>query len=134
MRVVDPLYPTKVDPVELHRALELLAEGVFEIRIPKAGRHRTIRGYFNDREAAAQAAAKWSGSVPAVYITLNPVNPALLARAADLLPHAGAATWLAPGIAADIPFARPDASLAELADRNGDMAAAAQAWRNAAQG
>ena len=85
MRVVDPLYPTKVDPVELHRALELLAEGVFEIRIPKAGRHRTIRGYFNDREAAAQAAAKWSGSVPAVYITLNPVNPALLARASNRL-------------------------------------------------
>jgi phosphoserine phosphatase len=58
----------------------------------------------------------------------NPANPALtpalLARAADLLPHAGAATWLAPGIAADIPFARPDAPLAELADRIRDALAA----------
>ncbi len=45
------------------------------------------------------------------------LTPAMLARAADLLPHAGATTWLAPGIAADIPFARPDAPLAELADR-----------------
>ena len=52
------------------------------------------------------------------------LTPALLARAADLLPHAGAGIWLAPGIAADIPFARPDASLAELADRIRDTLAA----------
>jgi phosphoserine phosphatase len=45
------------------------------------------------------------------------LTPAMLARAADLLPHAGATTWLASGIAADIPFARPDAPLADLADR-----------------
>lgn len=85
MRVVDPLYQTRADPAELRRALALLVEGVFEIRIPKAGRHRTIRGYFNDLEAAAREAAKWSGNVPAIYVTLNPVNPALLALASNRL-------------------------------------------------
>jgi phosphoserine phosphatase len=51
----------------------------------------------------------------------NPARPALtgplLARAADALPHAAAAVWLNPGIAADIPFARPDAGLAVIAGR-----------------
>lgn len=45
------------------------------------------------------------------------LSPALLARASAALPHPGAAIWLNPGIAADIPFARPDATLAEIADR-----------------
>lgn len=45
------------------------------------------------------------------------LTPAVLARAADALPHAGASMWLAAGIAADIPFARPDAPLSALADR-----------------
>lgn len=39
------------------------------------------------------------------------MDAALLSRAADALPHAGAPLWLDPGIAADIPFARPDAPL-----------------------
>jgi phosphoserine phosphatase len=41
----------------------------------------------------------------------------LLARAADALPHPGAAAWLNRGIAADLPFARPDTTLAAIADR-----------------
>ena len=45
------------------------------------------------------------------------LSPALLARASDLLPHPGAAMWLAPGIAADVPFARPDIPLADIAER-----------------
>lgn len=45
------------------------------------------------------------------------LSPVLLARASDVLPHSGAAIWLNPGIAADIPFARPDATLAEIAER-----------------
>ena len=45
------------------------------------------------------------------------LTPAVLARAADALPHPGAASWLAAGIAADIPFARPDTTLADLAQR-----------------
>lgn len=45
------------------------------------------------------------------------LTPAVLARAADALPHPGAALWLAAGIAADIPFARPDTTLADLSQR-----------------
>jgi phosphoserine phosphatase len=45
------------------------------------------------------------------------LSPAMLARAGAVLPHAGAAIWLNPGIAADLPFARPDATLAEIAER-----------------
>ncbi|BBF91386.1 phosphoserine phosphatase SerB [Blastochloris tepida] len=51
----------------------------------------------------------------------NPAAPAvdgaLLARAADALPHPGGPDWLAPGIAADLPFARPDTDLAAIAAR-----------------
>jgi phosphoserine phosphatase len=45
------------------------------------------------------------------------VDAALIAAASDALPHAGAAAWLASGIAADIPFARPDAPLEAIAER-----------------
>jgi hypothetical protein len=41
----------------------------------------TISGYFNDFQKLANAAGELSGNVPAVYVTLNPVNPKLLARA-----------------------------------------------------
>ena len=66
-------------------ALALLHEpdSVFEIRIPKAGRAGTIAGYFNDVEKAAAAIARYDHKVPGIYVTLNPVNPALLARAAN---------------------------------------------------
>jgi phosphoserine phosphatase len=44
----------------------------------------------------------------------NPARPAvdqaLVAAVSDVLPHANAAVWLNPGIAADVPFARPDGS------------------------
>ena len=56
---------------------------VWELRIPKAGRAGTVSGYFNDPEAFAKAVLKYSGKVPGVYFTLNPVNPALLARASN---------------------------------------------------
>lgn len=86
MNVVDiDRAASRADLDEIRRALALLVDGVFEIRIPKAGRHRTIRGYFNELETAARAVSAWSGKVPAVYLTLNPVNPALLARASNRL-------------------------------------------------
>jgi hypothetical protein len=43
----------------------------------------TISGYFDDFNKLAKVAAKISGQAPAVYITLNPVNPALLARSVN---------------------------------------------------
>ncbi|MBN9062225.1 MAG: phosphoserine phosphatase SerB [Rhizobiales bacterium 65-9] len=59
----------------------------------------------------------------------NPAAPvldgALLARAADALPHAAAAAWLDPGVAADIPFTRPDADLKTVSDRLRDAIAGA---------
>jgi phosphoserine phosphatase len=45
------------------------------------------------------------------------VDAALLAAAAAVLPHPGAALWLNSGIAADISFARPDAPLGEITAR-----------------
>ncbi len=62
---------------------------VIEIRCPKAGKYgKTLAGYFDDAETAAREAAKLSnsnynngnGKVPAIYITLNKINPDLLAR------------------------------------------------------
>ena len=55
-------------------------DGVVEIRVLKAGKLRTVSGYFNDGDAAAKAAEYWSGKAPGVYITMNPVSPDLLAR------------------------------------------------------
>jgi hypothetical protein len=83
MRLVQPDESSRmhVDHHELRRALAVLTQDVFEVRIPKAGRYRTVRGYFNDLTAAEKAVAGWNGQAPAIYLTLNPVNPALLARA-----------------------------------------------------
>jgi hypothetical protein len=58
---------------------------VHEVRIPKAGHRGTISGYFNSPEALAEAVLPLDGTVPGIYITLNPCNPALLARAANRL-------------------------------------------------
>jgi hypothetical protein len=58
---------------------------VQEVRIPKAGRRGTLSGYFNNPELVVEAALRLDRTVEAIYITLNPVNPALLARAANRL-------------------------------------------------
>ena len=70
--------------VEIRRFLDLLLEPgqVSELR----GLHTkqgTVSGYFDDMGKLAQAAQSLSGKAPAVYMTLNPVNPELLARAAN---------------------------------------------------
>lgn len=64
----------------------LLTDGqVVELRVMNVdGRtNRTDSGYFDNLDALAAAAARYSGRAPAVYMTLNPVHPALLARAAN---------------------------------------------------
>jgi hypothetical protein len=64
----------------------LMAPGdVHEARILKAGRRGTISGYFDDVESLATAVLALDGEVPGVYLTLNPCNPVLLARAANRL-------------------------------------------------
>ncbi|MGA8595761.1 MAG: hypothetical protein WB676_13675 [Bryobacteraceae bacterium] len=59
--------------------------GVHEVRIPKAGRFGTISGCFDDPEKLAAAVEEFDGCYPAIYISLNPCNPALLARADNRL-------------------------------------------------
>lgn len=77
-----------MNPDEITKALDILVEPeqVFEIRIlePKRGNRytpRVIYGYFNDPAKVPDALAglRLTGS-KGVYVTLNPVNPALLAR------------------------------------------------------
>ncbi len=84
------------DAAEVARALALLhpAGHTFELRVPNARNVRyngradprpgTAFGFFNSADAALAAlpaleAAEW----PAVYVSLNPVTPALLARASN---------------------------------------------------
>src|SRR5262249_10407498 len=73
------------DLVTIHRTLTLLHEpgSVVELRILNAGRNGTVSGYFTDRDKLAASAAQWSGQAPGVYVTLNPCNSDLLARAAN---------------------------------------------------
>lgn len=67
--------------------LALLIEpgSVCEIRIPRVGgkKNRTIAGYFDNLDAAVAAVEQLDrrNDIPAIYATLNPVKPALLARA-----------------------------------------------------
>jgi hypothetical protein len=70
---------------EILRAYHLLMRrgDVREVRIPKADRRGTISGYFNNPELLVEAVLRLDGVVEGIYITLNPVNPALLARAAN---------------------------------------------------
>lgn len=77
--------------IDVKRFLELLhPDGVFEVRSldcpeRRGGKFRsTASGYFLDH-AAAEAAIRRLELLepPAIYVTLNPVNPALLARATN---------------------------------------------------
>lgn len=68
--------------------------GVHELRVPKAGKHRTWSGYFDDiAEFTTEAARLDRLGVPGVYFTVNPVLPALLARSANTaVPYAESTT------------------------------------------
>jgi hypothetical protein len=70
---------------EILRACRLLmAPGaVHELRIPKAGKERTISGYFDSPEKMAEAVMKLDGKYAGIYMTLNPCKPELLARACN---------------------------------------------------
>jgi hypothetical protein len=71
----------RADRAEIGRTLGLLYEpgDVVELRAP-GSRQGTLSGYFDDMAALAAAGAELSGTVSAVYVTLNPVKRALLAR------------------------------------------------------
>src|SRR5438445_7432429 len=59
----------------LEAALSLLFQpgDVVELRAPGSRRHGTISGYFTDFGRLAEACRGFSGTVPGVYVTLNPV-------------------------------------------------------------
>ena len=83
------------DPAEIRFALAVLFEpgAVVELRIPHTGRTRTVSGYFDDMDALTRAAARWSGRARGIYVTLNPIQPALLARAHNrAIPYAETTT------------------------------------------
>src|SRR5438552_4146512 len=84
----------RADRAEIGRALGLLIEPgkVAEVRVPNANGGGTVAGYFDDPGKLARAAAQWSGQAPGVYVTLNPVQGSLLARARNrTISHAKAA-------------------------------------------
>jgi hypothetical protein len=73
------------DPTEIARAINVLfaPESVVELRAMDVPKQATVSGYFDGqhRERLIQAAVEISGKAPGVYVTLNPVDPTLLARA-----------------------------------------------------
>lgn len=85
-----------------HLGLLLAPGGVLEVRIlkrkerPGSDRLFTASGYFTadglDRAVAAILREDEGGLAPAIYATLNPVNPALLARANNRLVLKAAST------------------------------------------
>ncbi len=72
---------------DIIRTLQLWCEDgqVYELRIPKTKRRGVISGYFDDPNALAVNADTLSDDqdVPAVYLTLNPVVPDLIARSTN---------------------------------------------------
>jgi hypothetical protein len=68
--------------------LDLIQEpgSVFEVRIPKT-KMGTISGYFNDTAVAAALIARENGRHQSIYVTVNPINPSLLARCQNKLEH-----------------------------------------------
>src|SRR2546427_13182357 len=83
MTIVPAPVPSQVRS-EMREALRVLMEpdATVELRIPNTTKS-TVSGYFTDHDAMADWAAAYSGSVPGIYATLNPVNPHLLARSAN---------------------------------------------------
>lgn len=78
----------KADLIEIKRGISLLfpIDDVIEVRIPNT-RSCVVAGYFEHHEAAAEAIFHADGNyrAPGVYYVLNPINPALLARACNRL-------------------------------------------------
>jgi hypothetical protein len=82
------------DQEEIARTIALLFEQgqCVEVRVPKTERDGVVSGYFTDHASLAKQLAGRNGD-PAVYVTLNPVVPSLLARCANRVrPRARATT------------------------------------------
>ncbi|MCC7206176.1 MAG: hypothetical protein IT323_02655, partial [Anaerolineae bacterium] len=69
----------------IRHTLSILAEPgqTVELRIPGIQGKRTDSGYFTDFDKLAGVAAIYENRAEGIYITLNPVQPALLARSSN---------------------------------------------------
>lgn len=67
---------------------------VIEIRMPKTGYNKksVYAGYYDDFTKVELALVKYNGKVPGIYINLNPIDPDLLARAANRIDETGIPT------------------------------------------
>lgn len=83
-----PEYKSTKPSLIIKATLDLLHSpgDVFEVRVPKT-RTGTISGYFNDTATAAALIARENGKHQSIYMTVNPVNPDLLARSENKLTH-----------------------------------------------
>lgn len=84
-----PQYKVTKPALLIKAALDIFHEPgeVFEIRIPKT-KVGTIAGYFNDTTIAASLIAREnSRGHQAIYMTMNPINPELIARNENKLEH-----------------------------------------------
>ena len=85
--------PERVDRAEIRRHLGLIASPgqVLEVRAVGATSDRDYRqphiiaGYFDDHDKLATAVANYITRAEGIYVTLNEINPALLARAYNRL-------------------------------------------------
>lgn len=84
---------------DLTRYLEALwSPGeVRELRIPRWDGYKTAAGWFDDPTKLAAAVKEWDGKAN-LYVTLNPVNPALLARAQNRVVRRAANTTADPDV------------------------------------
>jgi hypothetical protein len=82
-----PKPTTNRDDIVRFLDLVMVGDGVVEVRAPGVPKRGTVTGYFDfaHKSAAVDAIASLSGVSPAVYCTLNPLNPDLLARAPNRL-------------------------------------------------
>jgi hypothetical protein len=75
--------PSEFSAATVERFVEVLHPpgNVVELRMPRYNHYgQTATGYFDDPRRLAHAAAPWDGQAN-IFMTLNPVIPALLARA-----------------------------------------------------
>ncbi len=77
----DGVFDMTADNIITTLNMFLKYNSVVEIRIPKANKFgQTFAGYFDNANDALNAVYKYDGKVPGIYVTLNAINPALLAR------------------------------------------------------
>ena len=86
-------YETLKPALMIKAALDIIHEAgeVFEIRIPKT-KYGTISGYFDDTTLAASLIAKENGKHQAIYATVNPIQPSLIARNSNRLEYGSTTT------------------------------------------